>query len=125
MATGLLGSPALGAARHAGVLVLGIGDAAASVVGSRVGRRRWPGGGGKTVEGSAAAVASMLVAVVALRWAEGVPLAAGWAGWAALACCVALACALEAFTAQMDNLFLPLYFHALLLGVAAREEGWR
>lgn len=38
----------------AGVVCVGMGDAAASLVGRRFGRRKWPWTGGKSLEGSAA-----------------------------------------------------------------------
>jgi len=38
----------------AGVICVGMGDAAASLIGRRYGRRKWPWAGGKSLEGSAA-----------------------------------------------------------------------
>lgn len=49
-----------------GVLVLGVGDALASIVGRRYGRMYWPGSS-KTVEGSVAFVSSVLGSTIALR----------------------------------------------------------
>ena len=47
----------------AGIIVLGVGDAAAAVGGSAFGRTKWrPGADGRTLEGSAAAFAAMLLA---------------------------------------------------------------
>lgn len=139
---GLMGElpPLQLAAPLAGVLVLGVGDAMAAAVGVSFGRRRWPGGA-KTVEGSLAAVVSMLLALVALGWIigwvagfqEGAQLGLGpawergWAQGAQAACalvagtgvaeewlrvtaCTIIVCLLEAFTLQIDNLFLPLAF---------------
>ena len=136
---------ALVAAPHAGSLVLGIGDAMASLVGVHAGRVRWPHSRGKTVEGSAAAAAAMLAALAALVHFDGArsgltldafgplvpPLAAsdeqhtsGAAAaplppWVPVVSAVLLACALEASTSQIDNLFLPIFFQALLLAAAA------
>jgi dolichol kinase len=132
------------AAPLAGVLVLGVGDAVAAVVGVFFGRRRWPGGA-KTVEGSVAAVISMLLALCALGWLmgwvvgfqEGAQLGwrnaweQGWAQggqavwalvggagaaeeWLRVAVCTVIVCLLEAFTLQIDNLFLPLAFMVAL-----------
>ena len=39
--------------------------------------------------------------------------------WLLAVVTVSLACALEASTSQIDNLFLPIYFQALLLGGTA------
>ena len=61
-ATGLV----RGSAPLAGLLVLGVGDAIASVVGVLVGRTRWPGTR-KTVEGSTAALCTMLAWLVLLQ----------------------------------------------------------
>ena len=114
-----LAAAALAAAPHAGVLVLGIGDAMASIVGVYAGRTRWPHSR-KTLEGSAGGAVAMLL-TLALVLHVGSP--AGLPGelrtWAALAGCVVAACLLEAATAQIDNLFLPLFFHTCLLGCAA------
>lgn len=52
---------------YVGVLTLGIGDALASIVGRQVGRKRWSLSSGKTVEGSVAFVASVVVSVAAMH----------------------------------------------------------
>ena len=115
-------SVALDVAPFAGVVVLGMGDAVASVVGIHLGRCRWPGTR-KTVEGTAAAAASMLLLLLLLRrllqggHAEWLGPASDW--WAA-ALCTALVCLLEAWTSQIDNLFLPIYYCAVLLLVDLR-----
>ncbi|KAF1914898.1 hypothetical protein BDU57DRAFT_579479 [Ampelomyces quisqualis] len=58
----------------AGVICVGMGDAAASLIGRRYGRRKWPWAGGKSLEGSLAfAVAVMVGLVVGKAW-----LAIGW-----------------------------------------------
>ncbi|KAK5142763.1 hypothetical protein LTR04_002117, partial [Oleoguttula sp. CCFEE 6159] len=58
----------------AGVICVGLGDAAASLIGRRFGRRKWPWAGGKSLEGSAAfATAVTIGLVVGKLW-----LAAGW-----------------------------------------------
>lgn len=104
----------------------GFGDTAASAVGSLVGR--WPlcRGSKKTVEGTAAAVAVTLAAwwlLAAATAALGAPaagsglaplLAGGGGSWAALAGATALSCLLEGVTTQLDNIFMPLHYFALL-----------
>ena len=53
----------------AGVICVGLGDAAASLIGRRFGRRKWPWAGGKSLEGSAAfAIAVTVGLAVAKAW---------------------------------------------------------
>ena len=60
-----------------GVVCVGMGDAAASLIGRRYGRRRWCWSGGKSFEGSLAfAVATVLGLMCARLWL----LRGGWAG---------------------------------------------
>lgn len=61
----------------AGVTCVGLGDAAASLVGRRWGRRKWIWGGGKSIEGSVAFAIAVGVALVAAKgWAR----FGGWEG---------------------------------------------
>ncbi|KAF2683246.1 hypothetical protein K458DRAFT_368432 [Lentithecium fluviatile CBS 122367] len=48
----------------AGVVCVGMGDAAASLIGRRYGRRKWPWAGGKSLEGSAAFAGAVTVGLV-------------------------------------------------------------
>ena len=103
----------------AGVYVLGAGDAMASVVGVYAGRTRWEGKkgkGGRTVEGTAGGVLSMLLLHVTVVWAVGLQRemggVGGWLSWCAATVCVGL---LEAWTTQIDNLMLPLFYYAAWL----------
>jgi dolichol kinase len=58
----------------AGVVCVGMGDAAASLIGRRYGRRKWPWAGGKSLEGSLAfAVAVTVGLLVGKAW-----LVVGW-----------------------------------------------
>ncbi|KAM0307220.1 hypothetical protein ACHAO8_010514 [Botrytis cinerea] len=59
----------------AGVICVGLGDAAASLVGRRCGKRKWYWGGGKSLEGS---MAFMIVVAVALVGAKGWVRGGGW-----------------------------------------------
>ena len=43
--------------------------------------------------------------------------------WGLVAVCTGLACLLEAFTSQIDNLFLPLVYYASLLTASAYSAG--
>jgi dolichol kinase len=104
--------------RLAGVVALGVGDAAAAVVGFHMGTTRWPGGGNRTLEGSAAALVSMLVAAAG----AGAAVAPGWPVIGTVARLVpqlvlplALVALVEAYATAIDNLVLPLYAAALLI----------
>ncbi|KAG0718394.1 Dolichol kinase [Chionoecetes opilio] len=93
----------------AGVLAVGVGDTAASVGGTYLGRRQWSGTK-KTVEGS-------LCGVVAQMAVVGVLVAAGWvhlslAGWGRLMVSAAFVGVVEALTDQVDNIVLPLILSA-------------
>ena len=48
----------------AGVVCVGMGDAAASLIGRRFGRRKWPWAGGKSLEGSAAFAGAVTLGLV-------------------------------------------------------------
>lgn len=52
----------------AGVICVGMGDAAASLVGRRVGRHKWPWSGGKSLEGSAAFALAVTIGLLASKW---------------------------------------------------------
>lgn len=122
---------ALWFAPHAGLLVLGVGDSAASLVGTRFGRTKWPRSN-KSLEGTLAAVGAMMALLVALLVAgraqeatgggmEGPPLPCGPRQWLAIIACTATAGVLEALTTQIDNLFLPIIYQVLLCLFAAIE----
>ncbi|KIR59719.1 dolichol kinase [Cryptococcus bacillisporus CA1873] len=98
-----------------GVLSLGIGDALASIVGRRIGRLRWCSVFGKTVEGSVAFFFSVLGASW-IMWLFGIVDDFNFKPYTIT---VALATLLEAFSAQNDNLILPMFGWAVgtLLGV--------
>ncbi|CBQ69732.1 conserved hypothetical protein [Sporisorium reilianum SRZ2] len=100
--------------QQTGVLVLGIGDSLASVVGRRYGRLYWPGSS-KTVEGTAAFVTSIMASAWLLRlvgWCEPFDSAKYFVVIAALGL-------LEGVSDQHDNLVLPIfgYIVASLVGL--------
>jgi dolichol kinase len=116
----------------AGVVCVGMGDAAASLIGRRYGRRKWPWAGGKSLEGSLAfAVAVTLGLVLGKAW-----LAAGWGDarqyhksvgdWARDAMVTTIKaglCALGAslneavLTGGNDNVIVPVVLWVLVRGV--------
>ncbi|CAM8936381.1 unnamed protein product [Rhodiola kirilowii] len=101
-------------APFAGILSLGIGDTMASMVGYKYGVLRWSKAGKKTIEGTAAGITSMLAACLTL-----LPLLASTGylvteNWFPLLFAVTVSGLLEAYTAQLDNAFIPLVFYSLL-----------
>lgn len=99
-----------------GTVALGIGDTAASVVGSKLGKHHWPGTQ-KTVEGTLAAVIAQFVLYLPLVFS------AAPAVWhlntAALVVVLCLGSCLEAFTTQVDNLALPFYVYPMMTALYA------
>ncbi|KAJ7086083.1 hypothetical protein B0H15DRAFT_1023172 [Mycena belliarum] len=106
-----LEGPAPPLLQFTGVLVLGIGDALASIVGKRHGRHVWSPTTSKTLEGSAAFTLSVVASAWALRLCGLV------APFSTLryVLVVALASVLEALSDQNDNLTLPLFAWSLLV----------
>ncbi|KAF2630712.1 hypothetical protein BU25DRAFT_386794 [Macroventuria anomochaeta] len=116
----------------AGVVCVGMGDAAASLIGRRYGRRKWPWAGGKSLEGSLAfAVAVTIGLVFAKVW-----LHFGWgdvnavpkttielAVDASLTVAKAALCAVGAslneavLTGGNDNVIVPVVLWVLVRGV--------
>ncbi|EWM24180.1 dolichol kinase [Nannochloropsis gaditana] len=92
----------------AGILVVGMGDAAAATVGTLCGKHRWPWTR-RTLEGSAAFFIATGLGVFTQLGQEGGKERGVW-GWVGA---VVLLTLLEAFTAQIDNLVLPVYAVAL------------
>uniref|UniRef100_A0ACD5TCP7 Uncharacterized protein n=2 Tax=Avena sativa TaxID=4498 RepID=A0ACD5TCP7_AVESA len=101
-------------APFAGILSLGIGDTMASMIGYKYGVLRWSKTGKKTIEGTAAGITSVLAAcsiLVTLLASSGYILSQHWLS---LSVAVTLSLLLEAYTAQLDNAFIPLVFYSLL-----------
>ncbi|KAL1793003.1 hypothetical protein ACET3X_007985 [Alternaria dauci] len=116
----------------AGVVCVGMGDAAASLIGRRYGRRKWPWAGGKSLEGSLAFAVAVSAGLVGSR----VWLQVGWAGGQAeqkttgeraqdalLMVGKAGLCAMGAslneavLTGGNDNVIVPVILWALVRGV--------
>lgn len=100
-----------------GLVATGVLDGVAAAVGRRWGRRRWRGGGGRSVEGS---IAGMMAGIMFGRvwgWATG-----DWVGWRCTWVACGLTAGVEAATAQIDNAVLPLVYCALVAGCAERPS---
>eukprot|EP01101_Sappina_pedata_P010020 TRINITY_DN6208_c0_g1_i1.p1 TRINITY_DN6208_c0_g1~~TRINITY_DN6208_c0_g1_i1.p1 ORF type:complete len:574 (-),score=145.92 TRINITY_DN6208_c0_g1_i1:18-1739(-) len=100
-------------ARYSGLLILGVGDSMASIVGVKIGRTKFPGTK-KSVEGTLAAIISVFgCGYILCGLVEGYD--QSWIQWAGFGIATALACLVEAFMTQIDNLFLPIYFEAFIV----------
>ena len=95
-----------------GVLILGIGDTMASVIGFTFGKTKWnyPINTKKSVEGTIASfltVCFISYLVVPIHFTSNLEL------YSYIFCTLA-ASMLEAYTVQIDNLILPIFFYTLL-----------
>lgn len=96
-----------------GVIAIGFGDTAASVVGS-YGRIRWYKSK-KTIEGTLAALIAQLFASVAIWYYVNPGQVLSATEVLVLALVSAVVALIEAKTKEIDNLVLPIYHHALML----------
>ncbi|XP_073989206.1 dolichol kinase [Rhodnius prolixus] len=93
-----------------GLLTVGVGDSAASICGSLVGKNKWPGSK-KTKEGTAACFLSQLFLVIAL-------IQFGFISRTNLlrpTFAIAICSLVEAMTDQVDNIVLPLLMYIMVL----------
>ncbi|KAL8659725.1 MAG: hypothetical protein Q9226_000281 [Calogaya cf. arnoldii] len=107
-----------------GVVCVGMGDAAASLIGRRYGRRRWCWSGGKSLEGSAAFAAAVTLGLgLARLWL----LYGGWDedsgdSWALFFCKVMVAASGASVTEAVltggnDNVIVPIVLWLLVRGL--------
>ncbi|KAK2868109.1 hypothetical protein FQN49_003148 [Arthroderma sp. PD_2] len=105
-----------------GIVCVGMGDAAASIVGRRYGQRRWFWGGDKSIEGSTAFAAAVFVGLVTARiWL----VVGGWENdvyWALTIAKSAFAAVASSFmeavlTGGNDNVVVPLVLWLLVRGL--------
>ncbi|KAI8981823.1 hypothetical protein BDF20DRAFT_912064 [Mycotypha africana] len=106
-----------------GILSLGFGDAAASIVGKKFGRYHWPGTK-KTVEGTLAFIVTVLLSALMVVYTSALlnldettefAASAGRSEWLTYSNVVTLTGLLEAFSTQNDNIIIPLYMYALIV----------
>ncbi|KAI9104080.1 hypothetical protein DFS34DRAFT_305494 [Phlyctochytrium arcticum] len=97
--------------QYSGILLLGIGDTAASCIGQAYGSIYWPNR--KTIEGTAAFVVGVFGGFMGVGFMSG-GLSTSQVVVVFVSCL--LSAILEAVTDQNDNLILPLFFWALLGG---------
>jgi len=93
---------------YLGCLSVGVGDAVGALVGVNYGKKRWSSSSGRTVEGSVAALCSMLIlgSLIELYCAaEGVKLCE----ILVLICSSLFIALVEAFTSENDNIVLVLF----------------
>ncbi|XP_076231770.1 dolichol kinase [Calliopsis andreniformis] len=93
-----------------GILTVGIGDTAASVVGSKWGSHKWTNST-KSLEGTVACILSQIVLICGLAFIGFI--SSGWLFLRSLLLSVALSF-VEAQTDQVDNLALPLLMYVCL-----------
>ncbi|XP_050081760.1 dolichol kinase [Anopheles aquasalis] len=97
----------------AGILSIGIGDTAASVVGYYFGRHKWNASTNKSVEGTLASVILQSLAVYGMYHLGLIHLSVSRAAYAGIA--IIVNALVESRTDQIDNLVLPLVTYAILV----------
>ncbi|XP_074650934.1 dolichol kinase-like isoform X1 [Tubulanus polymorphus] len=95
----------------AGILSVGVGDTAASVIGSMCGRHKWPDGH-KSMEGTLAAIMAQSLFCFVISMFGILPEFSH--NCIMMLVVIVLTSLLEAFTTQIDNLILPLYAYNCL-----------
>lgn len=106
----------------AGVVCVGLGDSAASLVGRRFGRTKWGWAGGKSLEGSAAFMGAVGVGLSVARWwlakLAGTSDGCGELAWAKIWGAATGAAMLEAVvTGGNDNVVVPVAMWVVVRGL--------
>jgi len=106
----------------AGVVCVGLGDSAASLVGRRVGKTKWGWAGGKSLEGSMAFMGAVGMGLTVARWWLGKLSGVGaeWGGvvWTKIWVAAAGAAMLEAVvTGGNDNVVVPVGMWVVVRGL--------
>ncbi|CAH1119357.1 unnamed protein product [Phaedon cochleariae] len=96
-----------------GLLAIGVGDTAASVVGSNFGRHFWPGTK-KTIEGTAACIISQVGLIFIILYFGFLPDLVPETSFRILLAIITSSI-VEAKTTQVDNLVLPLIMYIILI----------
>ncbi|XP_073812626.1 dolichol kinase [Musca autumnalis] len=94
-----------------GVLTIGFGDTAASVIGSKYGRNKW-NNSSRSIEGSVAFVFYVLLPIIIFNLMEFVHL--DTLQWLVIVTATFISALVEARTDQIDNLVLPLVFYIII-----------
>ncbi|KAI9304697.1 hypothetical protein BJ944DRAFT_81742 [Cunninghamella echinulata] len=106
-----------------GILALGFGDSAASLVGKKFGKYKWPGTK-KTVEGTLAFIITVFISSIIIMYCSSVLrvndvvtfiASAGRREWLRYFYVVTMTGLLEAFSSQNDNIIIPFYMYALVV----------
>ncbi|KAI8068495.1 hypothetical protein BC940DRAFT_299233 [Gongronella butleri] len=106
-----------------GILSLGFGDAAASLVGKRYGRWHWPNSK-KTVEGTLSFIGVVFVSMLVILYTSAmlridsamtIACSMGLSDWFGYFLVVCVSALLEAFSSQNDNIIIPLFMYALVI----------
>ncbi|KAJ3665777.1 hypothetical protein Zmor_001252 [Zophobas morio] len=95
-----------------GVLSIGVGDTAASIVGSKFGTHHWRGSR-KTVEGTVACIGSQLLAIFLFVFCDFIKLSN--MDYVKTALAIIIGAITEAKTDQVDNLVLPFIMYIILI----------
>ena len=101
----------------AGVISIGLGDSAASICGSYLGRNKWPGSK-KSYEGTAAAFVTQSIGSIFIFHYFYPHQILQFTGFLVIAATCLLVSLVEAFTREIDNLVLSLYFYISFQGLS-------
>ena len=92
-----------------GILILGIGDACAAIIGSRYGTLSWPASA-KTIEGTLAGIITTMIGYYAVMWMNRSGTAITTTEvMMKVSLVITVTFIFEAITKQIDNLYLPLF----------------